>query len=447
MPVSSNGTITAPVSIRDIQRALGTSIPDLGRLCRHSKINMWAKYKPVKKAMIDTTGQLKSDKTWKPINGTGGLGTDAWYRGVINASTNTDFGIKPKTIAKMGTDSYRMIDALEEIARTWNNGGLNGWVYEYPTGGSTEPYRILDFNHYYHDAPNPVKKVSGDPNVMTHPDAIWEYGLQIIGPGDTLGGVDSRDYLLASDIIGTCYLGIAIYCKINDGLRDVYKVMAWATGTYWEGEGLDVSGRATPIIPTPTATEMHAVFCKNLTYYALPVFFSEQLPQEHTVVGQVKRWPGYSIQPSTNFKVWPIPFVSMIPFTMYESDTKQRYGKPSTTSHTLGSAGYIATLYLDRSSSYYTAYGSVNIKYALVNELWNETIDVSNWPSGSYVGYNSITANVPDNRNDYIIVSNWKVLTVQLGTGHTWKLVIIVANELDEPILLRQDEIPEAPTT
>ena len=54
MPVS-NGFITAPVSISDVQTAIQNTSTDLGTLCSyHSEsggvqvgINKWAKYKPV----------------------------------------------------------------------------------------------------------------------------------------------------------------------------------------------------------------------------------------------------------------------------------------------------------------------------------------------------------------------------------------------------------------
>ncbi len=43
----SNGHITAPVSIYDVQRALGDSHNDIGNLCRSEKINVWARYRPI----------------------------------------------------------------------------------------------------------------------------------------------------------------------------------------------------------------------------------------------------------------------------------------------------------------------------------------------------------------------------------------------------------------
>jgi len=62
---SSSQIVSAPVSIYDVQRALGKSSGDLGTLCQSSSINQWSKYKPVSKNKIDTTDEMNSDKTWK----------------------------------------------------------------------------------------------------------------------------------------------------------------------------------------------------------------------------------------------------------------------------------------------------------------------------------------------------------------------------------------------
>ena len=61
----SNGIISAPVSISDIQNAIGTSGGgDLATLCKSNNIKMWAKWKPVPKSLIDTTPQL-SGTSWQ----------------------------------------------------------------------------------------------------------------------------------------------------------------------------------------------------------------------------------------------------------------------------------------------------------------------------------------------------------------------------------------------
>ena len=63
----SNGIITAPVSIYDVQRALGVvGGGDLGTLIRDGKINMFAKYKPVALVTKDTvTGQWSASQNAK----------------------------------------------------------------------------------------------------------------------------------------------------------------------------------------------------------------------------------------------------------------------------------------------------------------------------------------------------------------------------------------------
>lgn len=441
MPVSSNGTITAPVSIRDIQRALGTSIPDLGRLCRHSKINMWAKYKPVKKAMIDTTGQLKSDKTWKPINGTGGLGTDAWYRGVINASTNTDFGITPKYV-NFSTGVNDMITALNTLANNEINGEKNGWMYSVPTGGSSEPYRQIDFNQYYHDAPQPVKTVNGMPNVMAAANSIWEYSVQIMGSAmnDVAGNIDDRNYLLASDIIGTCYLGIAIFRKVNGA----YDAMGWTTDSVWYGVGMKSAGTSED--RTAGTTTVSAKLVAGNTYYALPVFFAEPLPQERESHGTTVTIFGESLQPgqtgTPTRRIWTVPYTTFVEFTMHLASTSQRWGMPIATSHTIGMVGYRTKLYLDRTTdaSYYNATGTVVVQYAMVNELWNETNVQANWPSGSYVGFTSETLTI-STTNQNINLNNGNYYSPTLTSGHTWRLVFIVDGEMTI-VNLRQYQEP-----
>lgn len=43
----NNGKVTAPVSIYDIKKALGVSSNDVGTLCTHKNINVWARYRPI----------------------------------------------------------------------------------------------------------------------------------------------------------------------------------------------------------------------------------------------------------------------------------------------------------------------------------------------------------------------------------------------------------------
>ena len=434
---SSTRKITAPVGIGDVQAALNDWNNDLGRLCKSANINMWAKYKPVIKDMINTTSQLKSDLTWKSINGSGGLGTDAWFM-----STYLNYGITPKAVS-YSTDDNRMITALNTLANSHINGGLNGWTYQTPSGGSSSPYRLTDYNGYYRDAPPPVRMVSGMPTVTASSNSAWSYGVQIMGSAvnDITGSIDERDYLLASDVIGTCYLGIAIFKKD----QDIYSAMAWTTDNEWTGIGLDSSGSGTVTVGT---NRVGAKFAKNNTYYAIPVFFSEELKQEETNGNVTTKIYGYSKQPALtgtpSKNIWTVPFTDFVPFTTVLASTSQRWGLPSTTSHTIGQVGYRAKLYLDRSTdpSYYNATGSVVVEYAMVNELWNGSNQYTTWPSGSYVGYTSETLNISTTGTD-IYLNNNSYYSPTLTSGHSWNLVIIVGGEITR-ILLRQYQSPDA---
>ena len=435
MSINGSGRIVDPVSIRDVQLVLGTSTNDLARLCKHAKVNMWAKYKPVPKAMIDTTGQLKSDNTWKAINGSGGLGTDAWFRG-----TNLDYGIEPKFYTySTGIDD--MYNALKSLAGVID-GGMNAW--KYPGPGNSDPYRLLDFNRYYHGAPQPVKSVTGMPIVTASSSSHWEYSIQMMGSAinDVVGSIDERDYLIASDIIGTCYIGIAIYRKQTGNLGEFYEPIAWATGNSWRGVGM---------LPRDSDEDYHrgtisvsVKLVNGKTYYALPVFFAEDLAQTTD---------GYSVQPANTGtptkKIWTVPYATFTEFTMSMASTSQQWGIPTTSSHQIGQVGYVAYLSLDRTSdsTYYsnTYPPTVVVQYAMVNELWNETTVQANWPSGSYAGFNSETLTITTtNRDIPLNVQNGeqKLYRPTLPSGHTWRLVFIIDGEITI-INLRQYEAPE----
>lgn len=115
MPVQ-NGIISSPISLRDVQTALGEKFTELSTACTSSKINMFAKYKPVRYPSV------------VPLNGDERQGI------------HKDWGlILPK--------STSVTDIIKEI-----NGHSNGWTYERPTGGSASPYRLSDFEGYNHNA-------------------------------------------------------------------------------------------------------------------------------------------------------------------------------------------------------------------------------------------------------------------------------------------------------
>lgn len=110
---TSNGIITKPVSIKDVQQTIGNASGDLGTLCKSSTINKWSKIKPVSYAKLFNM-------------------TEADY-----AAVNFGFKIIPYTHPSL-------------VYKDVVSGAI--WEYIKPTGGMTSPYRLEDFIGYNHSS-------------------------------------------------------------------------------------------------------------------------------------------------------------------------------------------------------------------------------------------------------------------------------------------------------
>lgn len=115
----SNGKIVAPVSIDDVKSVLGESSNDLATLCKSTKINVWAKYKPT-----DYNAAF----------------TDNWSKG-----KDGNYGLNITVNNRVSSWSA----LVAEYSKT-NNGYSN--IYKRPSGGATSPYRLGDFRGYNHEA-------------------------------------------------------------------------------------------------------------------------------------------------------------------------------------------------------------------------------------------------------------------------------------------------------
>ncbi len=145
----SNGKITAPVGIYDAQRALGVSAGgDLGTLCQHVNVNMWAKYKPVQLYNVkDTTDQWDyTNNRWKKPSELPS-GTRPWWYGLSNQFAGITVPGSVSNIPGFST--------VAELIAAYD-GGSNGWVYNKPQG-NIHPFRLTDFAQYNHLAPPPVQ--------------------------------------------------------------------------------------------------------------------------------------------------------------------------------------------------------------------------------------------------------------------------------------------------
>lgn len=114
----NNGIITAPVSIYDVQRALGSGSNYLGTLCQNLNINKWAWFKPIRTSNI----------------------------GLLNESMRQSarYGL----FFRENTDAENLLKGTVAINETNFDKAASSnyeWSYIRPTGGLSSPYRLTDF--------------------------------------------------------------------------------------------------------------------------------------------------------------------------------------------------------------------------------------------------------------------------------------------------------------
>ena len=136
---ASTQKITAPVSVYDVQRAVGASSPDVGTLCTDDHINQWAKYKPIKFAKVG----LMTAQNW--IDGNYGI-TDIPTWGRLSYASIFLFS------DSRGSLSHTY---WPDCDRDKGSLSLEYWAYNRPTGGNSSPYRLADFSNYLHIAEKP----------------------------------------------------------------------------------------------------------------------------------------------------------------------------------------------------------------------------------------------------------------------------------------------------
>ena len=246
----SNGIISAPVEISDIQSAIGaTAGGDIGQLCTHVNINMWAKFKPVKSAqvdLIDTTPQL-SGSVWNESY------SHPWWVYCWNATNNPiKYGIQPRTGS-----------ALNSLYSAYYAQGVE-WQYYRPTGGQF-PYRALDFLQYNHYASHPLGSISAPSSLIlaSSADGGWSVDVSMMRDQDDALPISQRDYVIPEDIlkaqwgVSTIYFGFALIDTADDQAK------IWTTGNRYIGAGTN-GGRLTA----------------GHTYYVMPFYASASFEQD-----------------------------------------------------------------------------------------------------------------------------------------------------------------------
>lgn len=163
-----------------VRNALTENTTNVGGLCLSEKINMWSKWKPIRR---DTLSITETDLIAE------------------------NYGINP------GTSTYSHTGVLD-----WTNGLKllipKKWEYKRPRGGSiSEPYRLGDFRNYNHTARPPCEPL---PSYTITNSIFLDYTigafLNMDGTSDTIGLSDF------SSTLGELYLGVVL--ELDDGLDD-----------------------------------------------------------------------------------------------------------------------------------------------------------------------------------------------------------------------------------
>ena len=172
MPIVNGNRLVSPISLNDVNSLLGTSYDDVGKLIRNANFALWAKYKPFSMA--------------------------GKYSGV----TDNDV-----IAGNCGLVSPTISSTIEETKS-------KTWTYNRPTGGSSSPYRLHDFNGYYDDA-DINDKYSANKTVNLPNDASGNVIISTtVTHSDYSIGIEDisalSDYYLAIEINYTDYSGNTI---------------------------------------------------------------------------------------------------------------------------------------------------------------------------------------------------------------------------------------------
>lgn len=141
--MTENGVISAPISISDVGKTIGSGSTDIGTLCTHPSINKWSKHKPVDSIKLtalddeEFIGQVSKDYNLQIANADG----DVW----MNNFTSESF--QPSEV----------VDVLKNYK----------WVYRKvgTSGLSRSVYRLTDFDGYFHRA-QPFIKMANDNHIV-----------------------------------------------------------------------------------------------------------------------------------------------------------------------------------------------------------------------------------------------------------------------------------------
>lgn len=130
------GIIRAAVEIEDAREATGSSSGDLGTIITSGSINKWAKFKPFRVNQIKIVPVV--DDSGFPTKQTA-VGTHYRYLIEANCGLRIADGFRNQPLQPI---------IAKVIAQLSAGNDDDVWVYQRPTGGSSQPFRLVDFCGY-----------------------------------------------------------------------------------------------------------------------------------------------------------------------------------------------------------------------------------------------------------------------------------------------------------
>lgn len=456
----ANGKINTPVSFEDVRKVVGTTEQNLNELCTNDKINMWAKWKPVRFTEKDTTSYM-TNGAWKEDSLFSGQSDNpAWWWGDYNYGIN--FSNAAINVSTANTEMFTRLGQLASLI----DGKGNGWVYEKPRGVNgiipntsrqrNEWFRIDDFKQYNHMASTPVKsaRLSTD-NIQTSSSGLWELSVSLKVADDD-GSIDNRDFVFPWDVVSLSlnlntraqryqmYLGMAIY-KINGNDKEA---IGWVTGDTdgdaMKFEGVGILNRDAASTADFSYDDYVAIMkLRNGSNYAvLPFLCNKALPQPTDENGNVRK--GYSVQPG-QCTIYTCPNVNFLYFTATQTATTQMIGYPTVSNRDISPSNkYTATVYIDaRDTSYYQG-GTIQagqFQVLVVNDKYTYYGQGRTQENCAYE-YNSTSA-ITVQRGEYHEV--FTITNLALDANQNWRVVMNISGQYTS-IALRQHPIFIEPT-
>ena len=252
--VSGHTIIYDPVSVYDVSKVIRKASQDVGTLCGAGAtyVNKWAKYKPVVYAnLLDTTSQLNTTASSGAASGVTfhpWLASATWWKGSAGMC-GLQFPTQPADAST--SDENKRVSGqttsaqLDNEATNLDNWFKTGVQYLSPAGGTSAPYRLIDFQLYDRDAQCFITSVTfprsdrpyyaGDGaetaslSVTLHTPSAYELGMNDIT-------------IRSGQILGDYYLGLIIVKNSGGTSNRPLHFKYWVTT---EGKKLNASGGTT----------------------------------------------------------------------------------------------------------------------------------------------------------------------------------------------------------